>query len=104
MCRAFRNLARLFLICTFYVANAHAEDGSAAWLRYAPIQNAALYSALPSDIVVQGGDAVQKAAAAELQRGLTSMLGRTFTVRVLPDAARMNDQSAIVIAKPNNAA
>ena len=80
----------ILLISTLPVATAHSEDGSAAWLRYAPIQKPALYHDLPSTIVVQGNNVVQMAAANELQRGLTSMLGRAFTVRALPKSARLN--------------
>jgi alpha-glucuronidase len=98
MSRAQRFLERLLRISTLSIATAHAEDGSAAWLRYAPIQKKALYRALPSNIVVQGDDVIQRTAASELQRGLTTMLGRTFTVRAVPKAAPLNQQSAIVIA------
>jgi alpha-glucuronidase len=98
MSRAQRFLERLLPISTLSIATAHAEDGSAAWLRYAPIQKKALYRALPSNIVVQGDDVIQRTAASELQRGLTTMLGRTFTVRAVPKAAPLNQQSAIVIA------
>jgi alpha-glucuronidase len=103
MSKARRYCARIFLICTFCIGTVHAEDGSSAWLRYAPIQKTALYHALPSTIIVQGNDVIQKTAANELQRGLTSMLGRTFTVRASPTGASSNDQSAIVIAAPNDA-
>ena len=104
MARAHRYCARIFLICALSLVTAHAEDGSAAWLRYARIQNPALYRSLPSTIIVQGNDLIQKTAARELQRGLTSMLGRNFTVRALPETAPLNDQSAIVIATPRDAA
>ena len=60
--------------------HAKAEDGSAAWLRYAPIANPAMYKNLPSRIVAVGDTATDKAAAEELRKGLTSMLGRPFTV------------------------
>jgi len=92
---------QIFLIGVLRIATAHAEDGSAAWLRYAPIKEPALYRTLPSNIVVQGGDVVQMTAATELQRGLTSMLGRTFTLRTLSKTAPLNEQSAIVIAAPD---
>ncbi len=59
---------------------ASAEDGSRAWLRYAPITDTARYASLPGRIVVLGNTPTEQAAANELQRGLTSMLGRTFTV------------------------
>ena len=60
--------------------HAHAEDGRRAWLRYAPIANPQQYRDLPSQIVVFGGTPTDKAAAHELQEGLTSILGRPFTV------------------------
>ena len=60
--------------------SARAEDGSAAWLRYARIPHAETYAALPLRIVSSGGDVTARAAAAELQQALTSMLGRSFTL------------------------
>jgi alpha-glucuronidase len=59
-----------------------AEDGSQGWLRYAPLTRtaAASYASLPSQIVVLGNTPTDQAAANELQRGLTSMLGRPFTI------------------------
>jgi len=65
-------------------AAAHAEDGSAAWLRYAPISNTAQYRRLPSRIAFTGDSPSDRAAAAELQHGLSSMLGRPFTTEPLP--------------------
>ncbi|SNT36556.1 alpha-glucuronidase [Granulicella rosea] len=56
-----------------------AEDGSAAWLRYAPVP-AAPYASLPSHIFVHGDSPVERSAGAELARGLTAMLGRSFDV------------------------
>ena len=61
-------------------AGAHAETGAEAWLRYAPIAKPEMYKALPSRIVAQGSSAISRAAASELQRGLSSMLGRPFTL------------------------
>ena len=58
----------------------HAEDGSAAWLRYAPISNPGQYHALPSRIAVLGETPTDNAAGKELQKGLSSMLGRPFTL------------------------
>jgi alpha-glucuronidase len=79
--RPSRHLGLLFL---FFAATLYlqAETGSEGWLRYAPISNAAAanYAALPSKIVVLGNTSADQSAADELQRGLTSMLGRAFTV------------------------
>ena len=57
---------------------AFAEDGHEAWLRYAPLPNAAQYAWIPSRIVVRGDTATEKAAGDELGRGLSSMLQRKF--------------------------
>src|SRR5712691_13237194 len=59
-----------------------AETGAEGWLRYAPLTNtaAASYGSLPSQIVVLGNTPTDQAVANELQRGLTSMLGRPFTI------------------------
>ena len=72
-----------------------AEDGSAAWLRYAPIPAASRYANLPSRIVVRGASPVDQAAAAELRRGLSSILGRPFTVETTQ--ANQATSDAIVI-------
>jgi alpha-glucuronidase len=60
--------------------SASAEDGSQAWLRYARVTDTARYANLPGRIVVLGSSPTDLSAANELQRGLTSMLGRTFTI------------------------
>ena len=73
-------MAGLALLLSLTVRIMHAEDGSAAWLRYAPIATPELYAGLPSHIAVLGETSVDKAAGRELQRGLSSMLGRSFTL------------------------
>jgi alpha-glucuronidase len=57
----------------------HAEDGAAAWLRYAPV-SAKMYRNIPTRIIVTGSSEVERTAGEELARGLTSMLHRDFTV------------------------
>ena len=57
-----------------------AEDGSAAWLRYAPIPHPERYRDLPSQIAVHDELPLEVTAARELQRGLSSMLGRPFQI------------------------
>ena len=74
------------------------EDGSAAWLRYARVSNPGLYRTLPTRILVVGDAAVIRVAGTELQRGLSSMLGRTFTVVSSTQHAGQSEGSAIVIA------
>ena len=70
----------LLLLSIAAIVSAQAEDGSQAWLRYAPITDTARYASLPNKIVVPGNTPTDQAAANELQRGLTSMLGRPFTI------------------------
>ena len=77
-----------------------AEDGSAAWLRYAPISRASLYADLPSRIVVVGNSPTERAAGIEMQRGLSSMLGRSFSVV----QGGADDAHAIVIMSRDGAA
>ena len=73
-----RTLGLLFLSA---LANlAQAETGAEGWLRYAPIVNRAPYANLPNKIFVLPGSSADLVAANELQRGLTSMLGRPFTI------------------------
>ncbi len=60
---------------------AKAEDGSAAWLRYAPLPDPGMYRDLPSSITIdRPADPIVQSAANELAHGLSSMLGRPFTV------------------------
>jgi len=72
------SLAPVLLVIT---SLGHAETGAEGWLRYAPLTNSAVahYASLPGQILV-GNNAIDLAAASELQRGLSSMLGRPFTI------------------------
>lgn len=60
--------------------SAIAEDGTAAWLRYAPLKDSKLYATLPTRIVSVDNSPTGSAAVEELRRGLTSMLSRNFVV------------------------
>jgi alpha-glucuronidase len=67
----------LALLCL--PALAHADNGRAAWLRYAPLGGPALErarAAVPATLVVLGRAPVIESAGAELTRGLASMLDR----------------------------
>jgi len=75
------------LAASLLCSAAHAETGAEGWLRYARITDPAVlqrYSGLPGRIVVLGNSpadqTIAQSAATELQRGLSSMLGRTFTI------------------------
>jgi alpha-glucuronidase len=91
--RLSRHLGPFVLFALAAVAT-HAETGAEGWLRYAPITAAARYATLPSKIVVLGNTPTDQAAATELQRGLTSMLGRPFTISHQTE----DNTNAIVIA------
>lgn len=64
----------LFLISSAPVS--HAETGSDAWLRYAPIDAAvrAQYKGLPGSVVAFGDSVVMQAAQRELVRGMQGLL------------------------------
>ena len=93
-------ISKLVCLAILLVAaiTARAEDGSAAWLRYAPVSNASTYANLPSRIVVYGSTPTDKAAANELKRGLGSMLGRTFYVEEATPLSQASGGDSIVLA------
>ena len=72
-----------------------AEDGSQAWLRYAPLseQEAHRYASLPASTVVLGNSVVLEIAHGELIRGVKGMLGTTLRTLSSP-----SEQPAIVLA------
>lgn len=71
-------LAALWAVTVLFCAlPAQAEDGYDLWLRYQPVANA---DALPRAIVVEGDTPTLRAAATELQRGLSGMSGREVTI------------------------
>jgi alpha-glucuronidase len=55
-----------------------------------------MYKDLPSTIVVMGDSSTDKAAANELQRGLSSMLGRRFTAELAPQSFGVKGDSIVV--------
>jgi alpha-glucuronidase len=61
-------------------ACALAEDGSAGWLRYAPIANARQYRSLPTAVIPLDRSPVILSGARELSRGLGKMLGHPVPV------------------------
>jgi len=72
----------------------HAESGSAAWLRYAALDEriAQNYASLPATTVMLGDGEVLRTARQELIQGIRGMLGRTL------DAPRgLPTESAIVL-------
>jgi alpha-glucuronidase len=75
---------------------AFGEDGSAAWLRYARVPYAR-YETLPSRIIVLGTSSAERAAGEEMVRGLSAMLGRSFTLSVAEPPSGLDHSSAIVL-------
>ena len=89
--------AALILVLALAPMLSHAEDGSAAWLRYAPIPHPEMYTDLPSRIVVDGNSAIDHMAGIELQRGLSSLLGRRFTLEENGQASFPAPDNAILV-------
>ena len=78
-----------------------AEDGAAAWLRYAAIPAAGESRNLPSLIVEQDSSASGHAAAAELKRGLSSMLGRQFLIAPPGFRPEDSDRDLLLVGSNN---
>jgi len=70
------------LLFAFLCGSARAETGREAWLRYAPLSAAAKqkYEYIPKVIVVLDRSPLASSAGQELVRGLSTMLGRPFSV------------------------
>lgn len=81
-----------------------AEDGSAAWLRYAPIANPKMYASLPSRIILDSNNPTALSAAKELQRGLQSMLGRRFDLSIATSPDEMFAADTITVATTKHSA
>ncbi|MEA3057684.1 MAG: alpha-glucuronidase [Sphingomonadales bacterium] len=77
------------LIAALFAAPAHAEDGYDLWLRYRPVEQPAhvQYVAHATAIVVQGSSPTLDAAASELERGLSGLLGRCVVRSEVKDGA-----------------
>jgi len=84
---------------TATAAAAQAEDGYDLWLRYHPVEKAALgnYRAAAGVVVTAGNSATMRVARDELVRGLGGLLGRKQPV---DDTVRRN--GAILIGTPAN--
>ncbi len=87
ICRSLKPALRaVFVLLLVYafpgLTPARAEDGSAAWLRYAPLdaEAARVYTSLPASTVLLGNTPVLTTAQSELMRGVKSMLDRTLRV------------------------
>jgi alpha-glucuronidase len=83
-----RLIVALFAIASFASA-ASAQDGYDLWLRYKPIEQSLRerYVGHATGIVVEQSTATIRAAASELERGLSGMLGRRIGRTALRDGA-----------------
>ena len=72
-----------------FASAARAEDGHDLWLRYTPLEQSRrlLYSPHATTIVVERSSPTIRAAANELHRGLSQMLGRRVGLAGLRDGA-----------------
>ncbi|HEX4007894.1 MAG TPA: alpha-glucuronidase family glycosyl hydrolase [Acidobacteriaceae bacterium] len=74
-----------------------AEDGSQAWLRYAPPSRAGIpptYQAMPAAVVNLDSSIVSSSARNELIRGVRDLLGRTLRIEA---SANLADENAWVL-------
>jgi alpha-glucuronidase len=88
-------MRRLLYALALLLGIARAEDGSQAWLRYAPIPDASSYLAVPSQLValnVTNGSPIYSAQQ-ELQKGIKGIFGKHLDA----SNAINNDSSAIII-------
>jgi alpha-glucuronidase len=79
-------------------APARAEDGYDLWLRYVPIQDATLrdsYARSLTALVARADSPTGRLVVAELERGLSGMLGRQMT-----RTARVTGPGALVVGTP----
>ncbi|MGO9228009.1 MAG: alpha-glucuronidase family glycosyl hydrolase [Bryobacteraceae bacterium] len=86
---------KAILTATLAAASLHAETGYDAWLRYRPIEGAALArvrAALPAVVAVLGDTEPEVAARGELIRGLRGFVGRTLRAE-----SRIPSEGAIVL-------
>ena len=76
---------------------ARAEDGYDLWLRYQPVEASAAgpYRAVARELVIQGGSPTLAVARAELERGLSGLLGAAPSI-----SSDVNADGAIVLGTP----
>lgn len=91
----------LFTLAFFFcrALPAQAEDGYETWLRYHQVDDAKLRKTYQKNIrslIVQSNTPTMAAAAAELQRGLSGLLGAPI------NSARSLSQNALMIGTPAN--
>jgi alpha-glucuronidase len=94
-CRRAARAASLLVMVVMVSVPVQGEDGHDAWLRYAPLHDAAVrkrLAALPAVVVTLDESPVSTAAQQEMIRGVRGMLGQTLRAET-----RLPDESAIVL-------
>jgi alpha-glucuronidase len=92
-----KTLLALIAFLLLLPSPARAEDGYRLWLRYDPVEapRRRAYAANAAAIVAPGTSPMARAAAGELQRGLTGLLARP-----VPFAGAAGRDGAIILATP----
>jgi alpha-glucuronidase len=92
-----------FAIALAGSVRAHAETGYDLWLRYLPIEDAALresYRKAISSIVVYPASPTGRVIATELERGVNGLLGTKLTATAAPSFPR--EGTVLVVATPSS--
>ncbi len=74
---------RILIFLFLSALSLRSENGSAAWLRYAPIDDSGtrqIYNRLPASVIALDSSLIEQTAQEELVRGVRSMLGRTLRI------------------------
>lgn len=86
-------MLKVLLLAIIMIAGVHAETGYDAWLRYAPLENAApARQSTPAVIATFGDSKLVESARQEAIRGVRGMLGRTLRVET-----GVPEESAIIL-------
>ncbi len=88
-------MLRSLLLTTAFLTALHAETGADAWLRHAPLDDAAArpyLATLPAVVATYTNSPVAQSAERELLRGIRGMLGRTLRLQ-----SGLPAESAIVL-------
>jgi len=93
-----RTLRIALIMATLSVAVLRAEDGSRLWLRYDRIDNPLLLAGCQKSVtgwIIEGDSPVLRAAAGELEIGLSGLLGRA-----MPEARSARRHGSVVAGTP----
>ncbi len=91
-------ISALIILILVTIAAVRAEDGSRLWLRYDRIDDPVLLTACQKNLTgwfIEGDSPVLRAAAGELERGLSGLLGRA-----IPEARSARRHGTVVAGTP----